>query len=317
VIHCREELVYINPAGAKLLGAGGPEELVGKPMRDFVHPDYWDLVQSRVQRAEEEGEGVPLVELKLVRLDGSSVEVETAGIPIVHEGQPALQSVIHDITARRRAEAERERERNRIARDLHDSLGHSLGYLHLKLDQLAGSDTLGDAAAFRRELAHMRDVTNEAYELVRGMLAALHPSSSTDLATAVLTQARVIGRRGGFEVQLSAEGRSSRLAPTVQQQVLYLLQEALINVERHANAQHVDIKLLWTKDLLTVVLADDGCGFEMGAPQTAGHYGLGIMQERADELNAQLSLSSRPGAGMQVNLQLPLGRNKERVTQRL
>ncbi len=301
-IYSDGKIVHINPAGAKLLGACEPEELVGKPIRDVVHPEFWKVMQASTRQAKKERRGVRRVEERLIRLDGTYVDVEAAVIATTYQGQPAVQVVFSDLTARKRVE----REQRRIARDLHDSLGHSLGYLHLKLDQLAASGTLGEVAGLRRELAHMRDVADEAYELVRGMLASLRPSSSTDLAAAMLLQARVIGDRGGFEVQVTTKGRPQRLDPILQQQILYLFQEALINVERHASAKQVQIEMSWTEDCLTAVMVDDGRGFEVDGWQSRGHYGLRIMQERADEMDGHLTFNSRSGAGTEIMLKCPL-----------
>ncbi len=311
LIHRDGRLVSINPAGATLLGAAHPGELVGTPLRDLFHPAYWDSVQARVQQGVADGTGVLLDEEKLLRLDGTSVDVEVAAVPVSYQGQPAVQVVLRDLTAHKQAELERER----IARDLHDSLGHSLGYLHLKLDQLAASEGLDDVTVLRREVARMRDVASQAYEMVRGMLATLHPSNATDLATGLLVMARAAGQRADFEVQLSSEGRTRALHPIVQQQALYLFREALNNVVKHASAGHVDIHLSWGESALTITLADDGCGFAVGELVPEGHYGLGMMQERAHEVNGQLTFRSRPGAGTQVALRVPLPPRSQRVTE--
>jgi PAS domain S-box-containing protein len=305
-IHSQGTLVYVNPQAVKLLGGASPEEFIGKPIRDFVHPDYWNLAQARVQQVGEEGKGVPLVEETLIRLDGTSVEVEAASVPIMYQGRSAVQSVIHDISPRKRAEAERERERARIARNLHDSLGHSLGYLHLKLDQLTSEDAVSKREAVRQELVQMRDVANQAYELVRGMLAALLPSNASDLTTALLVQARSVCGRAGIEVQVNSEGQPRRLSPIVQQQLVYLFREALVNVEKHAKARQVDINLAWGEDTLTLSLSDDGQGFDPEQVGAGGHFGLAIMQERAQEINGQLALNSRPDSGTELVLRLPL-----------
>ncbi len=304
-IHSQGEILYANPQVVNLLGGASAEELVGKPIRDLVHPDYWSQTQARMQQVSQEGKGAPLIEAKLIRLDGSSVDVEVASIPIIYRGQPAVQSVIHDITARKQAETAREKERARIARDLHDSLGHSLAYLHLKLDELASQDTL-EKPQWRLDLARMRDVANEAYELVRSTLAASLPTYSSDLATALLVPARAAGRRGNFKVQLISQGQPRPLPPIVQQQSLYVLQEALANVEKHASARQVDIGLVWSEEALTITLADDGQGFDAQCIRSDGHFGLAIMQARAQEINGSLSLTSRPGAGTKLTLQIPL-----------
>ena len=315
-IHRAGKIVYINPAGAQLLGARNPTELIDMAIADFVPSEHWDMVQSRLLQAREAGTGVPLTEERLMRLDGTNVEVEIAAIASTFQGQPAVQIVIHDLTERRRAEREREQERQRIARDLHDSLGHSLGYLRLKLDQFACSEELGDVTELRQEVVQMCDVADQAYEMVRGMLATLHPSNADDLPTTLLALARAAGQRADFKAQLSSEGPASALHPVVQQQILYLFQEALNNVAKHAGAQQVDIGLSWTEDALTATLADDGCGFDVVNLQRApGHYGLRIMQERAEEINGQLTFNSRPGCGTQLLLRLPLTPSRQRETE--
>jgi len=250
-------------------------------------------------------------------LNGDRRVYEIHAHPIFDEEGKIIQIIEYtlDVTERKRmeealrtaqAETERERERARIARNLHDSLGHSLGYLHLKLDELAGSRALSENLEVRQELAQMRDVTNEAYEVVRGMLAASLPNTSTELATALLVKARSIGHRGDFKVQLASEGQPRPLCPVVQQQLLYLFQEALVNVEKHADAKSVDINLVWGEDTLTVNLSDDGKGFDPERIKSEGHFGLAIMQERAREINGQLTLTSGPDSGTLVVLRLPL-----------
>jgi signal transduction histidine kinase len=198
-------------------------------------------------------------------------------------------------------------ERRRIARQLHDTLGQNLAYLRLKLDQLTGGNTLQEIAAIQQELAHMREVADEAYTQVRGTLATLHPDHSADLAAALLTQATTVGDQADFEVKITSQGSPQALAPLVQHQILYLFQEALANVARHAGAKHVDIDLTWASDTLTINLADDGRGFEPGATQTNGHLGMTIMRERAAEINGLLTFTSRPDHGIQVTLRVPLG----------
>jgi len=152
----------------------------------------------------------------------------------------------------------------------------------------------------------MRNVANKAYELVRNMLAAARPSNSADLARALLAQTKSVGTRAFFKVQLTSAGRVSPLSPVVQQQVLYIFHEALNNVEKHANAQAVNINVTWLEETLLITFSDDGCGFETDALQTEGHFGLMIMQERAEEINGHLSLTSNSGTGTKITLRVPL-----------
>ncbi|MCB0164969.1 MAG: PAS domain S-box protein [Anaerolineae bacterium] len=105
IIHINRKFVYINPAGAKLYGARCPEEIIGRSVYDFVHPDDLDVVRPRIQRIETEGVSISLTEQRLVTIDGRTIIVEAAAVPIIYEGQPAIQAIIRDITPRKRDEA--------------------------------------------------------------------------------------------------------------------------------------------------------------------------------------------------------------------
>jgi PAS domain S-box-containing protein len=227
-------------------------------------------------------------------------------IRLVVSGPDEVLAIMRDITERKIQEEALERERARIAQVLHDSLGQNLGYLHLKLDEFATKSTMSWGEDFQQQLSQMRDAADEAYELVRSMLAATRPANSTDLATALLALARSTGNRARFKVQLTSDGQTHPLSPIVQHQVLYLFQEALSNVEKHANARQVSLNLSWREKSLTITLLDDGLGFETSAPLSDDHFGLQIMQERAEEINGFLTIDSRPQLGTKLTLRLPL-----------
>src|SRR6266536_1645674 len=90
-VHAEGRLVYANPAAAELIGAASPEELIGMPILDIVHPAFHGIVLERTRQEVEEGRAVPLLEEKFVRLDGAVVDVEVAGIPITFRGKRAGQ----------------------------------------------------------------------------------------------------------------------------------------------------------------------------------------------------------------------------------
>jgi PAS domain S-box-containing protein len=101
-----EKIVFINSAGVKLLGANGPEDLIGRDVKDLIHPSYWKMVQQRLSRLRESGKAVPFLEHKMLRLDGMAVDVEMAAAPLVFEGRHAAQVIAHDITDRKKSEEE-------------------------------------------------------------------------------------------------------------------------------------------------------------------------------------------------------------------
>ncbi|MGH2522341.1 MAG: PAS domain S-box protein, partial [Anaerolineales bacterium] len=96
-------IAFINPAGARLLGADNPEQLIGKPVLDIIHPDYHDVVKERI-RLGNAGQTVPLIEEKFLRLDGGAVDVEATAAPFIYQGRPAVQVIAHNITQRKQAE---------------------------------------------------------------------------------------------------------------------------------------------------------------------------------------------------------------------
>ncbi|HNX48546.1 MAG TPA: PAS domain S-box protein [Thermoanaerobaculaceae bacterium] len=108
-VHAAGRLVFVNATATRMLGAASPDELVGRPVIDLVHPDSRDLVRERVGRMLETGQAEPLEEERFQRLDGSPVEVEVAAGPFTYLGEPAIQVVFRDITERKRMREELER----------------------------------------------------------------------------------------------------------------------------------------------------------------------------------------------------------------
>jgi len=104
-IHRDGKWVYINPAGIRLFGASSPEDVIGRSVLDFVHPDYRRIVKNRIKRQLGEGKAAPLIEEKLLRLDGTAFEAEVTGMPIADDGRTASLIIARDISARKQAES--------------------------------------------------------------------------------------------------------------------------------------------------------------------------------------------------------------------
>jgi PAS domain S-box-containing protein len=126
VVHSEGEIVVINAAGARLLGAASSEQLVGKPIMDFVHPDCREMVAGRIGQRGEEGTQARLVEQKWLRLDGTVIEVEVAANVLTYQDKPAIQVVARDLTERKQTQAalRESEERHRRLMELYlDSIG--------------------------------------------------------------------------------------------------------------------------------------------------------------------------------------------------
>jgi PAS domain S-box-containing protein len=103
IVHHNEKIIYANPAARKLTGASHQEEIVGRPVLDFINPRFHEVVISNI-RKDLGGEVSPLTELQMIRLDGTSVTVEGRGVRTLIDGKPAVLVAMRDISERKKSE---------------------------------------------------------------------------------------------------------------------------------------------------------------------------------------------------------------------
>jgi len=202
-------------------------------------------------------------------------------------------------------------ERRVISRDLHDVLGQNLSYLRLMLDQFSRDEFQGSNTQIQKELQEMRDVADDSYELVRGILETLHPSASLPIANLILTHIRSLSERGNFEYKFSTQGNPRQLTIQASRQIFFACMEAIRNLAKHSGARNAEIELLWGNDDLAINICDDGTGFDTNTQQNNQHFGLAIMRERIEGLGGNLSINSKMGGGTQISFHLPLSSIQE------
>ncbi len=196
------------------------------------------------------------------------------------------------------------RERNRMARDLHDTLAHSLSALTVQLEALR---TLirNDPAAAPPAVDEIAELARRGLEESRRAIQALRtgPVETLGLAGALREVIEALQARTGVQGGLNTAGDESLLAPEEAEALYRITEEALSNVERHANARQVDVRLDCGADRVDLVIRDDGAGFDLAAVDLA-RYGLTGMRERAAMIGAVVEVNSRPGGGTEVWCQL-------------
>jgi PAS domain S-box-containing protein len=193
-------------------------------------------------------------------------------------------------------------ERQRLAQNLHDAVNQSLfsaGLIAEVLPRLWERDQ-NEA---RRSLEDLRRLTRGALAEMRALLAELRPSTLTDgeLGDLLRLLSNAFTGRTNIPVAIRFTGEGGLPAET-QVAVYRICQEALNNIAKHAKASRVEIDLSRDTEGLELHIRDNGCGFIASELAPSGHYGLGMMRERAEAVKAELVLTSRPGRGTEIIL---------------
>lgn len=346
IVHNRN--VYANRSILEILGYS-PEEFGQLPdiLQKVIAPD--DLLQTqefyRTMVDAKPGE-VRLLTHRSLHKDGSMRWIENRVTPFRWDENGHLREVIglaHDITERKRVEAERERlfqevsqqreqlravasrlaeaqevERKELARELHDRIGQNLAGLGLDLNiirsQLAGTP-FGDGPVQARlddSLALVAQIT----EQVRDVMANLRPPVLDDygLAAALRWYGDRLAERTGLTIVVQGEERLPRLAAPLENTLFRIAQEALTNVAKHAWASEVIVTLGMDDGKVRLVIADDGCGFDLTRlVDLEGSHGWGVltMTERAEAVGARFRIESSPGQGTKVIVEVPPSASSE------
>jgi PAS domain S-box-containing protein len=104
LVHRDMKILYVNPAAVKLFGATSEQDLIGTPVMRWHHPDYHQIVLDRIRKAYEEGIAAPMIESKYFKLDGTVMDLEVQGKPIIYDGLTSILATFNDVTERRRSE---------------------------------------------------------------------------------------------------------------------------------------------------------------------------------------------------------------------
>src|SRR5450755_84256 len=225
--------------------------------------------------------------------------------------QRARLSADHTRAAARLATIE---ERNRLAREIHDTLAQGLAAITLQLeaaDALAASRPQRAHRAVQRALGLARNNLEEARRSVMDLRAAPLQGYTLPEALAILADSTDANTgQSGTPVHFTFSPATAfpTLPGRVETSLYRIAQEALTNAHRHANAQHIEMTLTATEQLITLVIQDDGNGFDpdMVAQESGqGHFGLTGMTERVRLLKGTICIQSEPGTGTRIDVRVP------------
>jgi len=197
-----------------------------------------------------------------------------------------------------------EEERKIISRELHDEVGQVLTGLRMELGTLSNQDA---DEGFRQRLESVKRLSEDALRSVRNLALLIRPSMLDDLGLepALHWQAKQFSRQRGIPVSVNIEGSVDGLPEDVRLCLYRVTQEALTNCGKHANASSVTVVVRLVDNRVCASIQDDGRGFDVLGPQTEG-LGLIGMTERVNALQGGITVTSGPGKGTMISIELPL-----------
>ncbi|MFN8223093.1 MAG: GAF domain-containing sensor histidine kinase [Gaiellales bacterium] len=198
-----------------------------------------------------------------------------------------------------------ETERRRLARELHDGTGQALTSILLGLSSVEHAPTV---EAAREAASQLRGLVVATLQDVRQLSVELRPKTLDDfgLDPALRRLGQTVRETTGLDVQVETRVGSARLASEVETAIYRIVQESVSNVLRHAAASHISIVATRRDDRISLVVEDDGRGFDTSLP--AEGMGLEGMRERVSLLDGTIEIDSAPGHGTTIVVELPAGR---------
>jgi PAS domain S-box-containing protein len=309
-----------------------PRKILGKKISEVMPPDHTDLIMHYVKLTLQTGQ-TQTFEYQ-IEINNERYNYEARYVPCEED---EVLVVVRDITHRKQIEEEKEQlfkaiseqreqlqaltgrlieiqetERKALARELHDQVGQKLTALNLNLNIIrsqllnASSPTTTPAQPLLDDSLALVEQTTEC---IQDVMTNLRPSILDDygLVAALRWYANQLATRIKLIITVQGDEPIPRLGASVEQALFRIAQEALINVVKHAQASQVTI-VVQANGTVHLVITDDGLGFESTGhiePSSPSGWGLITMAERAEAVGGQCRVTSRPGQGTQVIVEVP------------
>jgi signal transduction histidine kinase len=202
-------------------------------------------------------------------------------------------------------------DRSRLSQEVHDGVLGSLDGVALRLDlirKLAGEDPAEAARLATDQRFSIRQVTAELRHLVQVLRSAT--GARAEFAEALRHHISIFAEGSRTAARLEIEGEVRPLPAQVEREAFRIVQEAMVNAEKHARATEVRVRLCYAENAFACSIRDNGVGFDTAAPpegtSPAGGFGLPSMTQRAESVGGELRITSAPGEGTEVAFTVPL-----------
>lgn len=316
--------------GAETIFGYSEIEVMDQPLT-LLMPDYFQnghlAGMERVQGGGERRIIGKTVEMQGQRKNGFEFPMEMSLAEWQVDDTQFYTAIIRDITERKQAEAallqtqnqvvEQQRtvatfeERERVARELHDGIGQILGYVNVQTQAAQTLLEKNQLEAVQKNLEGVVQVVQGAHANLRHTILGLRDSISPqrDFCQALLAYLNSFHQAWDIETVFSPPHEELPFLPaTVEDQILHIVQEALVNIRKHAEAKRVEVLIGLRPGEISLIISDDGHGFDQkNAPGIEKeHFGLSIMRERAEQIGGRLDIRSIIGKGTQVFVYVPV-----------
>ena len=316
-----ENIITANKACAAITGYSLKELRDVKAGKLFAE-GCLDRVQNLEDSALKDEAVGHLSEAKLVRKDGTEAFVQLSTSPVFSNGQiVGFQHIARDVTEQKRMQENLrfylqqvtragEEERKRISRELHDDTIQALVVLSRHLDALVSSGE-GLSEDKKAHLEELRQQTNNIMQGLRRLSQDLRPAAldRLGLLPALEWLASDVAEYSGITTKVNVLGTPCRLPEEVELVLFRIVQEALRNVWRHAQATKADITVEFEESRMKITISDNGRGFKLPEKMDDlardGKLGLAGIQERAQLIGASLMVQSKPGKGTSIIVDVP------------
>lgn len=317
-------LIRVNRAFAEMHGFA-EHELNGQPSLLVFAPEVRADLPRHFARVGEQGRHVfeslhvrkdgsvfpVLIDASVVRNPRGEIDYRVVNVQDISERKKVEQELLQTQAQLRALSAHHEQvletERKRIAVEVHDELGQLLTALNMDISLL--DMKFGQQPEIRRATADMRSLVERTIAVVRHVASNLRPGA-LDLGLVAAIEWLAEDFRLRWEVpcalDLSDEDDLAAANDHLATAVFRIVQESLTNIARHARARNVTIRLAYRDGTLSLVVADDGVGFDAQAVTPRTGFGLLGIRERVLALQGELRIDSQPGCGTRMHIQLPL-----------
>jgi PAS domain S-box-containing protein len=324
-IHQGGLMRFVNHRFAEMLGYDSPEEIVGKPFWEFVHPLDRAMVKERGLRREKAEFSPARYIFRCIKKDGPMIWVDLRATHATYMGNAAVVGNLIDITQNVKAEEEirslsrrlievSEDEKKKLAADLHDEFGQSLTSLHFDLESLERS--IPEESEEQKELCgRLIQKVERLADSVRKTTSYLRPDLLDHLGLVPALEWSIhdfTARRTNIEVDFQTLGLKKRLNPKIELALYRLFQECMTNISKHAKATRVEIMLTYSHPRVIFVIRDNGVGHDPSKREAIvgkalGGIGLLSMRERVASIGGSIDIASAPGKGMTIRAEIPVG----------